>query len=102
MELKEHELFRSKETMRSKQLAELLGLEESYVTEFRVFHMSWHQKEGVFEQKSADTVAEMRYRHDVAKREFLQKMLIRSSYPRHSSDYFNMRKIEEYLAKGKK
>lgn len=102
MELKEHELFRRREVIRSRHLAELLGLEEAYVIEFHEFHVTWARKEQEFEERSALALMEVQRRHDAALRAFQQKLLIRSAYPRHSSDYFNMRKIEEYLAKNKR
>ncbi len=101
MEVKEHELFRRKEAMRSRHLAETLGVEETYVGEFAHFTMAWQERMEAFEARAADTLAELRARHDGELREFQQRLLIKSAFPRHSKEYFNMRKIEEYLAKMK-
>jgi hypothetical protein len=102
MELKEYELFRRKETLRSRQLAEILGIEEAHVVEFQEFHIFWDYKQREFEERSSATLAELQAKHDTELRAYQQKLLVRSAYPRHSKEYFNMRKIEEYLAKGKK
>ncbi len=52
-----------------------------------------------FEERCGGMLAELRLKHDGELRDFQQRLLIRSAFPRHSKEYFNMRKIEEYLAK---
>lgn len=101
-EVREHELHRRKEALRSRQLAEVLAVEEAFVVEFRRFHLAWDERQAAFEAHAAMTLAQLRAKHDGELRAFQQKLLVRSAYPRHSSEYFNMRKIEEYLAKQKK
>lgn len=102
MELKEYNLFRQKEALRSRQLAEILGVEETHVLEFQDFHEVWDQNERDYEGRAAGSLAELQDKHDHELRTYQQKLLIRSAFPRHSKEYFNMRKIEEYLAKSKK
>jgi len=99
MEVREHELFRRKEAIRSRQLAELLGVEESYVLEFSAFQQHWCIKLTAFEDKAGLSLAALKTRHEADLREFQQRLLIKSAFPRHGKEYFNMRKIEEYLAK---
>jgi len=101
-EVREHELGRRKEALRSRHLAELLGVEEGFVYEFRRFHMEWDGRQADAEAAAAATLAALTDKHAAELRGFQQKLLIRSAYPRHSSEYFNMRKIEEYLAKQRK
>ena len=101
MELKEYELFRRRETLRSRQLAEVLGVEEAHVLQFTEFHAAWDAKTAAFEERAAGQLAELQARHEEELRTYQQKLLVRSAYPRHSKEYFNMRKIEEYLAKNK-
>ena len=102
MELKEYDIFRRRETLKSRQLAEMLGVEEAHVLEFQPFHYSWDLKQRDFEERAAITLADLQAKHDGELKDYQQKLLIRSAIPRHSKEYFNMRKIEEYLAKQKK
>lgn len=101
VEVKEHELFRKKEAMRSRHLAEMLSVEETYVGEFATFQLAWQEKMDAFEARAEATLGDLKAKHDGELRDFQQRLLIRSAFPRHSKEYFNMRKIEEYLAKQK-
>lgn len=98
-EVKEHELFRRKEAMRSRHLSDMLGVEELYVQEFAHFQQAWHDRMAAFEGDAAATLLELKRKHDAEMREFQQKLLIKTGIPRHSREYFNIRKIEEYHAK---
>lgn len=102
MELKEHQVFRRIEALRSRQLAELLGLEEAHMLEFQEFNMGWDMRVREFEEQATMTLLQLKLRHADQLTEYQQSLLIRSSNPRHSKDYFELRKIEETLAKHKK
>jgi len=51
--------------MRSRQLAERLGVEEAHMLEYQQFNMDWDKKMGEYEQHAADLVDAMRTRHQV-------------------------------------
>jgi hypothetical protein len=87
--------------MRSRHLAEMLAIEELYVREFADFQLQWQDKMEAFEARGGATMAELKYKHESELRDFQQRLLIKSGFPRHSKEYFNLRKIEEYLAKQK-
>lgn len=51
-DLKEHEENRRKETMRARQLAERLGVEEAHMLEFKQFNLGWDKKKEDYELHS--------------------------------------------------
>lgn len=51
--------------MRSRQLAERLGVEEAHMLEYQQFNMDWDRKMGEFENHANDLVDAMRQRHQV-------------------------------------
>merc|ERR1711959_586551 len=53
-ELRQHEENRRKEAMRSRQIAERLGVEEAHMLEFQQFNSLWDKKMAEYEQKSQD------------------------------------------------
>jgi hypothetical protein len=61
-----HEENRRKEAMRSRQLAERLGVEEAHMLEYQQFNMDWDRKMGEFESHANDLVDAMRQRHQVS------------------------------------
>ena len=46
LELREHEIMRSKEALRARQLAEVLTIEEGHMLEFQQFNAMWDAKVG--------------------------------------------------------
>ena len=69
-ELKMHEENRRKEAMRSRQIAERLGVEEAHMLEFQQFNIIWDKKMAEYEQHAADLVEAMKERHAAELRDF--------------------------------
>lgn len=99
VEVKVHELQRHKEAMRSRQIMELLELEERHVLELQAFNEEWEERFRIFEAESDATLAALQEKHASDLRTFQTRLLVKSQLPRHSSEYFNLRKIQEHLAK---
>lgn len=59
-ELKLHEESRRKEAMRSRQIAERLGVEEAHMLEFQQFNVVWDTKMAEFEQQSEELINSMK------------------------------------------
>lgn len=78
-----HEENRRKEAMRSRQLAERLGVEEAHMLEYQQFNMDWDRKMGEFENHANDLVDAMRQRHQVSE---LTHCLVRNLFDNHG-DY---------------
>merc|ERR1711934_588853 len=68
--LKMHEENRRKEAMRSRQIAERLGVEEAHMLEFQQFNIVWDKKMNEYEQHVEEMVEAMRERHQGELREF--------------------------------
>lgn len=62
-ELKLHEENRRREAMRSRQIAERLGVEEAHMLEFQQFNLIWERKFGDFESHSQSLIDAMKERH---------------------------------------
>ena len=58
-ELKLHEENRRKEAMRSRQIAERLGVEEAHMLEFQQFNIVWDKKMAQYEQHADELVEAM-------------------------------------------
>jgi hypothetical protein len=123
-ELKLHEENRRKEAMRSRQIAERLGVEEAHMLEFQQFNIVWDKKMAEYEQHADELVEAMRVRsysacvfarlesspsycfvsqerHQGELREFQRKLLGKQQKPKFSRELLNLRKIQEHLAKQK-
>ena len=74
-ELKMHEENRRKEAMRSRQIAERLGVEEAHMLEFQQFNIIWDKKMAEYEQHAADLVEAMKERHAAELRDFQGALL---------------------------
>lgn len=61
-ELKVHEENRRKEAMRSRQIAERLGVEEAHMLEFQQFNQVWDRKMDEYERNVEELVVNMRVR----------------------------------------
>ena len=62
-ELKLHEENRRREAMRSRQIAERLGVEEAHMLEFQQFNLIWERKFGDYESHSQSLIDAMKERH---------------------------------------
>ncbi|KAF4319156.1 hypothetical protein BBO99_00007069 [Phytophthora kernoviae] len=100
-ELKVHEENRRKEAMRSRQIAERLGVEEAHMLEFQQFNQVWDRKMDEYERNVEDLVINMREKHKSELLEFQQKLLEKHQKPKFSKDLLNLRRIEEHLARQK-
>ena len=61
-ELKLHEENRRREAMRSRQIAERLGVEEAHMLEFQKFNQVWDKKMEMYEEHAEMLIAEMKVR----------------------------------------
>jgi len=100
-ELKLHEENRRKEAMRSRQLAERLGVEEAHMLEYQQFNMDWDRKMGDYELRASEIVETMRDRHKSELKDFQQNLLQKQQRPKFSRELLNLRRIQEHLAKQK-
>ena len=102
-ELKLHEENRRREAMRSRQIAERLGVEEAHMLEFQQqFNIVWDKKMQEYEQHTARLEEEMKARHARELANF-QKHMIESisNKPKFSKELLNLRRIQDTLARAK-
>jgi len=100
-ELKLHEENRRKEAMRSRQIAERLGVEEAHMLEFQQFNMVWDKKMTEYERHAEELVEAMKERHAAELRGFQSNLLQKQQRPKFSRELLNLRRIQEHLAKQK-
>mmetsp|Transcript_8839 Transcript_8839/g.13230 ORF Transcript_8839/g.13230 Transcript_8839/m.13230 type:complete len:268 (-) Transcript_8839:204-1007(-) len=100
-ELKLHEENRRREAMRSRQIAERLGVEEAHMLEFQQFNMIWDQKMAEYEAHAEELVEAMKERHAAELRDYQRRLMTKQIRPKFSKDLLNLRKIQETLAKQK-
>ncbi|CAM9667812.1 unnamed protein product [Ascophyllum nodosum] len=100
-ELKLHEENRRKEAMRSRQIAERLGVEEAHMLEFQQFNKVWDKRMADFEHHAEDMVFAMRGRHGNELRDFQRNFLQTQPRPKFSCELLDLRRIQEHLAKAK-
>jgi hypothetical protein len=101
-ELKLHEENRRREAMRSRQIAERLGVEEAHMLEFQQFNIVWDKKMQEYEEHAARLEEEMKGRHARELANF-QKHMIESisNKPKFSKELLNLRRIQDTLARAK-
>ena len=90
-ELKLHEENRRKEAMRSRQIAERLGVEEAHMLEFQQFNIVWDKKMQQYEDHADELVEAMQERHQGELREFQRKLLGKQQKPKFSRELLNLR-----------
>ena len=100
-ELKLHEENRRREAMRSRQIAERLGVEEAHMLEFQQFNYIWDKKMTEYEKHAEELVEAMKERHAAELRDYQRKLMGKQIRPKFSKDLLNLRKIQETLAKQK-
>merc|ERR1711990_982332 len=101
-ELRDHEENRQREAMRSRQITELLGVEEAHMMEFQQFNAIWDKKMDEFEMNAKQLVDNMRKKHANELFRFKDKLQKNLPYrPKFSKELLNSRKIQETLAKMK-
>jgi hypothetical protein len=103
-QLRQHEENRRRETLRSQQLAERLGVEEAHMAELQEFNEIWDRKSAEFENHAANLQNTLAERHKSEHQAQLDKLRRETEprTPRWSKDLLNLRKIQETLAKMKK
>ncbi|KAJ1473049.1 hypothetical protein T484DRAFT_1637602 [Baffinella frigidus] len=101
-ELRQHEENRRREAMRSRQIAERLGVEEAHMLEFQQFNALWDKRMAEFEQKSADLEEAMKERHGTELMEYIRNAQSEPlKQPKFSKELLNLRSIQQTLAKQK-
>eukprot|EP01038_Epipyxis_sp_PR26KG_P013065 gene13065-17514_t len=100
-ELKLHEENRRREAMRSRQIAERLGVEEAHMLEFQQFNFIWDKKMKEYETNAEELVEAMKERHASELRDYQRKLMGKQIRPKFSKDLLNLRKIQDTLAKQK-
>ena len=99
-ELRQHEDNRKQEGLRSRQIAQRLGVEEAHMLEFQQFNSMWDNKMKEYEQRAGELLEAMRQRHVLDLREFHKKKEEGPGMrPKHSKDLLDLRKIQVTLAK---
>ena len=87
--------------MRSRQIAERLGVEEAHMLEFQQFNLVWDKKMADYETHAEELVEALKERHAAELREYQRKLVGKQLRPKFSKDLLNLRKIQETLAKQK-
>lgn len=100
-ELKLHEENRRREAMRSRQIAERLGVEEAHMLEFQQFNLIWDKKMAEYEEHAEELVEAMKERHGAELRDYQRRLMTKQIRPKFSKDLLNLRKIQDTLAKQK-
>ena len=90
-ELKLHEENRRREAMRSRKIAERLGVEEAHMLEFQQFNQIWDKKMAEYELHAEELIEAMKDRHSSELREFQRKLMAKQIRPKFSKDLLNLR-----------
>jgi hypothetical protein len=101
-ELRVHEENRRRESLRSRHIAERLGVEEAHMLEFQQFNIVWDRKMRDYEQHALELTASIKERHAAELAEWQQKTIATSQKRvKFSKELLNLRRIQECLAKQK-
>lgn len=87
--------------MRSRQIAERLGVEEAHMLEFQQFNMVWDRKMADYETHAEELVDAMKDRHAAELRDYQRQLMGKQIKPKFSADLLNLRTIQNTLAKQK-
>jgi hypothetical protein len=99
-ELKQHQERRREEGMRSRQIAQRLGVEEAHMVDFQQFNAAWDDKMKEYEERSTELLEAMRQRHMLDYNDFRRKADSEPQRrPKFSKELLDLRKIEVTLAK---
>lgn len=98
-ELHAHEESRKEESLRSRQVAQRLGVEEAHMLEFQQFNGMWDRTMREYEDRASELLEAMRQRHELALQELRAKMTEAGKRVRHSPKLLDLRRIEQTLAK---
>jgi hypothetical protein len=97
-ELRAHEAERREEGLRSRQIAQRLGIEEAHMLEFQQFNDMWDRTMAEYEERACELLEAMRQRHELDAREQRHEQQA-AGRPKHSSKLLDLRRIEVSLAK---
>jgi hypothetical protein len=97
-ELRLHEENRRREAMRSRQIAERLGVEEAHMLEFQQFNKVWDEKMQMYEENAGNLMSNLKARHQGDLQEFHEKLISKPLLPKFSKELLNLRKIQSHLA----
>jgi len=98
-ELRQHEESRREESLRSRQVAQRLGVEEAHMLEFQQFNAMWDHTMKEYEERAGELLEAMRQRHELDAREFRAKHEAAVTAPKWSPKVLDMRQVERTLAK---
>jgi len=99
-ELRQHEENRRQEGLRSRQIAQRLGVEEAHMLEFQQFNAAWDRKTKEYEERASELLEAMRQRHILDVQEFKRKAAAEPQRsPKFSKELLDLRRIEMALAK---
>jgi len=98
-ELRQHEENRREESLRSRQIAQRLGIEEAHMLEFQQFNAMWDRTMKEYEERAGELLEAMRQRHELDAREFRAKHTAAAAAPKQSPKLLDLRRIEKTLAK---
>ena len=88
--------------MRSRQIAERLGVEEAHMLEFQQFNILWDKKMKDYEEHAQNLASTMKDRHRQELMDWQKKMIATSQRRiKFSKELLNLRRIEKCLAKQK-
>lgn len=101
LELRHHEEARREEALKSRQIAERLGVEEAHMVEFQEFTKLWDKKINDYEFHAKELADGLREKHQIELNQFHESVSRESVRPKRSRDLLNLRRIEETLARQK-
>jgi len=98
-ELRVHEENRRREAMRSRQIAERLGVEEAHMLEFQQFNLMWDKRMQDFEDNSQEQLKNLKRRHKEELADWQKQVISKAQRKvKFSKDLLNLRSIEKTLA----
>ena len=98
-ELRQHEDSRREESLRSRQVAQRLGVEEAHMLEFQQFNAMWDHTMKEYEERAGELLEAMRQRHELDAREFRATHESAVTVPKWSPKVLDLRQVERTLAK---
>ena len=97
--MRRHEENRRNESIRSRQMAQRLGIEEAHMLEFQTFNSMWDRTMKEYEERALELLDALRQRHELDARELRTKNTSAPSSMKQSSKLLDLRRVEQTLAK---
>jgi hypothetical protein len=98
-ELRQHEENRRDESLRSRQVAQRLGIEEAHMLEFQSFNIMWDRTMKEYEERASELLEAMRQRHELDVHELREKAGGPLGAIKQSPKLLDLRRIEVTLAR---